>query len=444
MKSTCILTVPLLLATIAPAFAAPSLMLNLNSLNQTTQAQPVAKEEYIIILSDKEKRPWNEVLTALGHQDTEDNIKTFGQTIRGATMLLNQTEQVRISKLPYISSIDKNTKARIVTSPHHENITRANTPQLRRRGTVRENNSTWGLQRISSTGKVDLKDRDDMDMVYKYRYDDQFDIGTGVDAYVVDTGIDVRHVDFGGRAKVIFSAFDGDMTDGQGHGTHLSGIIGSKTYGVAKNVNILGCKVFDKRGDGDINTIMKGVDAALASHNKRKSDAGFIASVMNLSLGDLDDSAVLFELLQKASTAGMHIVISAGNNGVDACKKFPAGYNQKIKSLIVVGASDPYDNAADFTNLGSCVDIHAPGVDVMSTYAKGLGMPGDIFPIDGTSQAAPHVAGVIAGQILKHKDLRLDPEGMKKLILGMGLKGVIKGAEKGGNILLNNGMTGNP
>ncbi|KAK6527674.1 serine protease [Orbilia ellipsospora] len=444
MKSTCILTVPFLLATISPVFAAPSLMLNFNSLNQTTQTQPAPKEEYIIILSNSEKRPWNEVLPALGHLDTSNDIKTFGQTIRGVTMLLNQTEEARMSKLPFISSIEKNTKARIVTTPHTKNATRASTPRLRRRGNVQQNNSTWGLERISRTGKIDLKDRDDMDMVYKYRYDDQFGIGTGVDAYVVDTGIDVRHVDFGGRAKVIFTAFDSDITDGQGHGTHLSGIIGSKTYGVAKNVNILGCKVFDKHGDGDINTIMRGIDAALASHNKRKSDAGFIASVMNLSLGDLEDSPAMLDLLQRASTAGMHIVISAGNDGVDACKKFPAAYNQKIKSLIVVGASDPYDKAADFTNFGACVDIHAPGVDVMSTYTKGLGMPGDIFPIDGTSQAAPHVAGVIAGQLLKHKDLRLNPERMKKLVLSMGLKDIVKGAERGGNLLLNNGMTGNP
>ncbi|KAF3927888.1 Aqualysin-1 [Dactylellina cionopaga] len=417
MKFFALLSTTFLLAAAAPALGAP---VSTNGTETTNEIAPVngtlptngtvpangkaptngtvpingAEEtnQYIVVLADDEKRPMNEVWKDMGYEN--GNFTTFGSNIRGFTMITSPEEAARMKSMPNVASIDMDSKVRIVetgtkgpvkryTGPSTASIRRPS--NLGKRGnSVQQADAPWNLERISSKDKIDLEGRDSMDMVYKYRYDDEFSIATGVDVYVVDTGIDVHHVDFGRRAKMVFSAFGEDMTDGVGHGTHVAGTVGSKTYGVAKNVNLLGVKVFDRRGDA-----------------------------------------------------------SAGNDGKDSCKNFPGAYNQKIPSILTVGASDPYDNRADFSATGQCVDIHAPGVDVISTYIPGL-LPNSTWVSDGTSMAVPAVAGVIAGEAVKNKNLRLDPAGMKKLILGTGLRGVLKGVEGGGNVLLNTGFVDNP
>ncbi|KAF3912503.1 Cerevisin [Dactylellina cionopaga] len=311
------------------------------------------------------------------------------------------------------------------------------------------------------------------DLSYKYRYDERDD-ASGVDIYIVDTGLEMMHPDFGGRAKLIFANQRDALWKQIDHGTHVAGIAGSIHYGAAKNASIYGIKVFTepdpndpddeskfaKPGDGklpppapvpddDFKDIAAGIQVAIKQHSrKRKEDKNFKGSVMNLSWGYSPEamaqgkgSTLLKDILKKAVDAGIHITIAPGNDNKDACTDVPAGYVKELQSLIVVGNSDITDTKAAKSDWGPCIDLHAPGEEIMST-----------FPIDqegvsvdsGTSMAAPLVAGVIAGELVKNPQLRYDPMGMKNFIKGKALKGVVKGAERGGNLLLNTGMKGNP
>ncbi|KAF3919774.1 Cerevisin [Dactylellina cionopaga] len=151
------------------------------------------------------------------------------------------------------------------------------------------------------------------------------------------------------------------------------------------------------------------------------------------------------EAIQNATEAGIHITIAPGNANKDACTDLPAGFvkDTKMQSLIVVGSTDITDTRAKDSDWGQCIDLHAPGVNITSTYPLGS-YSGSVAVDSGTSMAAPLVAGVIALELAKNQALRDDPMGMKKHILSKALKGVVKDAERGGNLLLNTRMTGNP
>ncbi|TPX72700.1 hypothetical protein SpCBS45565_g00016 [Spizellomyces sp. 'palustris'] len=233
-----------------------------------------------------------------------------------------------------------------------------------------KNPPSWGLQRID-TRKLPL--------TKTYEYPDS--AGEGVDAYIIDTGIFIDHPEFEGRARVGKSfTTDGD-SDGNGHGTHVAGTIGSKTYGVAKKVNLIAVKVLDARGSGTTSDVIAGIEfvAQTAPSSGRKS-------VANMSLGG-GASTTLDRAVQAAIRAGVVFAIAAGNSGRDACLLSPA----RVPEAITVAASDNTDRLASFSEKGTCVDIIAPGVDITSTWNNGR-----TNTISGTSMATPHVAGVVA------------------------------------------------
>lgn len=233
-----------------------------------------------------------------------------------------------------------------------------------------KNPPSWGLQRIHIR---------ELPLSEKYEYPDS--AGKGVDAYIVDTGIYIEHPEFEGRAKIGKSfASDGD-TDGNGHGTHVAGTIGSKSYGVAKKVNLIAVKVLDARGSGQTSDVIAGIEyvATTAPKTGRKS-------VANMSLGG-GASTALDRAVQGAIKAGVNFAVAAGNSGRDACLLSPA----RVAEAVTVAASDKTDRLASFSEKGTCVDIIAPGVDITSTWNNGR-----TNTISGTSMATPHVAGVIA------------------------------------------------
>ncbi|KAF3912416.1 Cerevisin [Dactylellina cionopaga] len=320
---------------------------------------------------------------------------------------------------------------------------------------IQQNNAPWSLQRISSPNTVARNGRNTTALAYNYEYDEAA-MGTGVDVYVVDTGIDFKHPEFGERAKILYQNLPDARGDYSGHGTHVAGIIGSKSYGVAKNVNLLGVDP-GYGGDQGIENSTIAINVVLANHNQRRKQKGFRGSVMNLSWGFdknlVEQSAAagfsgfdnktlegLKNALRMASNAGIHITVTPGNDNLDACENYPATFVQDVTSLISVGNSDITDTKASTSGWGRCVDLHAPGEDITSTYL--LGFDGQRV-LSGTSQAGPLVAGVIAGELIRRPDLMLKPAEMKQLILSKGLKGAVKGAERGGNILLNVGTPGN-
>ncbi|KAJ3002926.1 hypothetical protein HKX48_002038, partial [Thoreauomyces humboldtii] len=233
-----------------------------------------------------------------------------------------------------------------------------------------KNPPSWGIVRLSTR---------DLPLAKTYDYPDS--AGKGVDAYIIDTGIFIDHPEFEGRAKIGKSfASDGDK-DGNGHGTHVAGTIGSKTYGVAKNVNLIAVKVLDARGSGTTSDVIAGVEwvATNAPKSGRKS-------VANMSLGG-GASTTLDRAVQAAIRAGVNFAVAAGNSARDACLLSPG----RVAEAVTVAASDKYDKIASFSERGTCVDIIAPGVDITSTWNNG-----QTNTISGTSMATPHVAGVIA------------------------------------------------
>lgn len=247
----------------------------------------------------------------------------------------------------------------------------------------------WGLDRIDQR---DLP----LDNTYSYSY-----TGSGVNVYVIDTGIRSTHVEFGGRAPSGFDAIgDGYGTeDCYGHGTHVAGTIGADTYGVAKQVNLYAVRVLDCYGYGTFAGVLAGVDWVTANHIK--------PAIANMSLGGPPNTAVDTGI-KNSIAAGVTYVVSAGNDAWDACAQSPA----HIPEAITVGAADSSDVGAYFTNYGTCVDVFAPGVDVLSTWNAS---DTATLALSGTSMAAPHTAGVAA--LLLESDPTITPSETSSIIV---------------------------
>ncbi|KAK6357848.1 hypothetical protein TWF730_007205 [Orbilia blumenaviensis] len=323
---------------------------------------------------------------------------------------------------------------------------------------IEQTDAPWNLERISRVAPIEQGGRKSTDLTYKYRYDER-DIATGVDVYVHDTGIDPLNPDFNSRAQIIFTENPYDIWDRDGHGTHVAGTIGSTHYGVAKNVSIWAIKTMSipmqdplgpdmtKMSPLDIiQDRINGIKAAIRQHNlHKKNKRDFKGSVMNMSWGfpkDFMDKApggheLLKKALKDAFAAGIHLTVASTNSGDDACASFPSGYAKEIPALIVVGNTDITDTRAKSSDWGTCIDLYAPGSDIKSTSLRENGW---VSVQTGTSMATPLVAGVVATQLAKLSQLRDDPIAMKKKILQMALKGVVKDARGGGNLLLNTGI----
>ncbi|GAW21212.1 hypothetical protein ANO14919_107300 [Xylariales sp. No.14919] len=218
-----------------------------------------------------------------------------------------------------------------------------------------------------------------------YVFDDS--AGEGITAYVVDTGILTTHEEFQGRATLEFNAIEGSAdTDENGHGSHVSGTIGGATFGVAKNVKLIGVKVLDADGGGTNADVLDGlnfVESDVGTKNLKGK------AVMNMSLGG-GQSRAINNAIAAIAAAGVVPVVAAGNEAQDAANTSPAS----APEAITVGALDATnDQRASFSNFGDVVDIYGPGVDVLSV---GIKNDSDQETLSGTSMASPHVAGLAA------------------------------------------------
>lgn len=226
--------------------------------------------------------------------------------------------------------------------------------------------ATWGLDRI---------DQRSLPLSGTYSYTST---GSNVRAYIIDTGIQTSHDEFGSRAQAMFDAFKGNGQDCNGHGTHVAGTVGAKTYGVAKNVYLRGVRVLDCNGSGSISGVIAGVDWVRTNNIK--------PAVANMSLGG-GFSSSLNTAVQNLSASGVFVAVAAGNSNANACNYSPAS----VGAVYTVAASDKADKRASFSNYGSCVDGYAPGVNITATWINST-----TRTISGTSMASPHVAGVSA------------------------------------------------
>lgn len=298
------------------------------------------------------------------------NVTTYRHAITGFAADLTNEARALLLKDPNVLAVEA------------DSIVRATDTQ--------ESPESWGLDRIDQRELP-------LDSTYTYA-----SAGSGVRAYVVDTGVRVTHTDFGGR---VADGYDGvrdgnGTTDCNGHGTHVAGIIAGAAYGVAKSATVVPVRVLGCAGSGWVSQAIAGIDWIVNDHVDGQP------AVANLSF-----SGVKSESLNAAVTAGVAdgvtFVVAAGNKNVDACNVSPASEPMAI----TVGASTREDSRANFSNWGSCVDLFAPGDGITSATWTADDASSTL---SGTSMASPHVAGTAA--LLLGQDPTLDPANVATLI----------------------------
>jgi cerevisin len=232
----------------------------------------------------------------------------------------------------------------------------------------------WGLARVSHRNTLDSTNKD------QYVYNP--DAGLGTTVYVLDTGINTNHIEFGGRATWGANFIQGSSSvDDHGHGTHCAGTVGSNAYGVAKKAKLVAVKVLDSNGSGPWSSIIAGFNWVVQNAKGTKN-------IISISIGG-DKNASVDQALTDTYAAGIFVAVAAMNENRDACLVSPAS----AVNSFTVGATDINDQKASFSNWGTCVDILAPGVDVLST---GITSNTATKVMSGTSMATPHVAGLAA------------------------------------------------
>jgi subtilisin family serine protease len=224
-----------------------------------------------------------------------------------------------------------------------------------------QSGATWGLDRIDQRNRP-------LSGTYTYTT-----TASNVTAYIIDTGLQANHPQFGGRAAMVYGA-----ADCNGHGTHVAGTIGSSTYGVAKGVKLRGVRVLDCAGSGAYSAIIAGIDWVRVN--------GIHPAVANMSLGGGFNSS-LNTAATNLANSGIFLAVAAGNENQDACNVSPAS----ASGTLTVAASTSTDAKASYSNWGGCVDVYAPGSSITSTWLNS-----GTNTISGTSMASPHAAGVAA------------------------------------------------
>eukprot|EP01063_Lacrimia_lanifica_P001031 TRINITY_DN1048_c0_g1_i2.p1 TRINITY_DN1048_c0_g1~~TRINITY_DN1048_c0_g1_i2.p1 ORF type:complete len:1492 (+),score=527.54 TRINITY_DN1048_c0_g1_i2:95-4570(+) len=232
----------------------------------------------------------------------------------------------------------------------------------------------WGPQRVTSG----------VDANYKKGFKYGANYGTGVDAYVLDSGTWCAHEEFEDRCTWGYTAASRSSSrDRMGHGTHVAGIVGGKTHGLAKNVSIVAVKIIGDDGFGSHTTSIKAVQWAVEQAKQSKKP-----SVINMSVGG-PRRQIYNDALNAAVAEGVTVVAASGNEAMDACDRSPGS----AKDAITAGMTNYNDNRNFYSNYGACVDVMAPGDDIRSAW---IGTTTKTRVETGTSMAAPHVTGAVA------------------------------------------------
>jgi aqualysin 1 len=274
--------------------------------------------------------------------------------------------------------------------------------------------ATWGLDRI---------DQRNLPLSGTFTYNLT---GSGVRAYVIDTGIRFSHTQFGGRAISGFDAVDGGTADDcNGHGTHVAGTIGGSTYGVAKAVQLVGVRVLGCNGSGSTSGVIAGIDWVTGNHAPGQP------AVANMSLGGGASSA-LDAAVNRSISDGVSYAVAAGNGNIfgfqaNACNYSPA----RVPAAMTISATDSSDRKASWANYGNCVDWFAPGVSITSAWYNSSTAT---RTISGTSMATPHTAGVSA--LYLQSNPGASPATVRTALFNNTTKGIVTSSSTTNNHLL--------
>lgn len=384
-----------------------------------TQEHESGGAEHIVIIDSSHPLPpqVHEVLSRLSLNATHPNVVHIynNSAFQGFSASMKTHCLDQLANMSDVSMVEKATSVRRATVIKRDaSLTFDTRP-----------NAPWGLQRISTASSVGGSAQA-MDYTYSFA---NSELGQGVDMYVVDTGIYTEHNVFAGRASMAWS-YDGNMTDSDGHGTHVSGTAAGNTLGVASNANIFGIKALDSEGGGWSSNVIAGIDFAIQQHDNRKNASNFTGSVMSMSLASGSTVQAINIAVSAAVQAGIHTCVAAGNDDQDACQSSPASSGGTNGPAITVGSIGMSAQKSGFSNYGSCVDVYAPGEDVISSW---IGGPNMVNSLSGTSMATPHVTGIVA-YAMANRTLAQDPGLMKEWVRMMALP-------LGGNVsLASNGV----
>jgi subtilisin family serine protease len=375
-----------------PAFAAPS-----EGGIRGARDSSAIPNSYIVVLKDgaANSTKVQAAATSLTGRFGGSVTHSFANSVHGFSAHMSEAQAKRVAAQPEVKYVEQ------------DHVIKASATQT--------NPPSWGLDRIDQPWLP-------LDNSYTYST-----TASTVHAYVIDTGIHITNVDFGGRASYGFNAIDGSTNadDCYGHGTHVAGTLGGTKYGVAKGVQLVAVKVLDCNGSGSTSGVIAGVNWVTTNAVK--------PAVVNMSLGGGADTA-LDDAVNASINAGITYAVAAGNSFDDAQYYSPA----HVPAAITVGATDSSDTKALFSNWGSSVDVFAPGVDITSDY--GLGGDTSTAVASGTSMASPHVAGAAA--LILAANPGYTPQQVRDAIVNSASTGSVLGAGFGSpNKLLNVGAT---